>query len=227
MQPWSLKRVWAAVSGGVAPVPEVSTLLLFAAACAALFAIPGPAVVYIVARTVAHGRRAGLVSVLGIEAGALVHLAAAALGLSALIASSATAFAVVRYAGAAYLILLGIQALRRSGQPVGRTAPLVPADRRLFRDGVLVNVLNPKVAVFFLAFLPQFIEPSAGSVPAQMLVLGAVYVVVALLLDAGWALLAAVVGRVMTVGRNLERASAGVYFALGVAAAVTGERPRR
>ena len=208
-------------------MPELTTLLLFAAACAALFAIPGPAVVYIVARTVTHGRRAGLVSVLGIETGALVHLLAAALGLSALVASSATAFAVVRYAGAAYLILLGFQALRRHGGPAAGGAPAVPADGRLFRDGVLVNVLNPKVALFFLAFLPQFVEPGAGSVPAQMLVLGAVYVGIALLLDAGWALLAAAVGRVLTAGRSLERASAGVYFALGLAAALTGERPRR
>ncbi len=165
-------------------MPDLTTLLLFAAACAALFAIPGPAVVYIVARTVAHGRRAGLVSVLGIETGALVHLVAAGLGLSALVASSATAFGVVRYAGAAYLILLGIQALRRHGRSAGSAAPAVPADGRLFRDGVLVNVLNPKVAVFVLAFLPQFVEPGAGSVPAQMLVLGVVYVGVALLLDA-------------------------------------------
>jgi len=209
-------------------VPELPTLGLFLAASAALVAVPGPAVLYIVARTVAHGRRAGLVSMLGIEAGALVHVAAAALGLSALVASSAAAFAVVKYAGAAYLIFLGVQALRRSGSTArgGGGAPTAPAARRLFRDGMLVNALNPKVAVFFLAFLPQFVDPDGGSVTLQVLVLGTCFIAVAALLDALWALLAAGLGRRLGVGRGLDRLSAGVYFALGAAAALTGERPR-
>ena len=208
-------------------MPDGTTLLLFAGACAALFAIPGPAVIFIVARTVAHGRRAGLLSVLGIEAGALVHLIAAALGLSAVVASSGTAFAVLRYAGAAYLIFLGVQALRGGEQKAASAEPAVPGDGRLFRDGMLVNVLNPKVAVFFVAFLPQFIQPSAGSVATQILVLGAVYVMIALLLDAVWALLADGVRHRLFNSRKLARTSAGVYFALGAAAALSGERPRR
>src|SRR5215210_4567633 len=130
-------------------MPEPSTLIVFAAASLALLIVPGPAVVYIVTRSLSQGRTAGVVSMLGVQTGGLVHVAAAALGISAVIASSATAFAVVKYAGAAYLVYLGVQKLRRpAGVPLG-TLPRL-AHGRLFRQGVVVNVLNPKTAMFFL-----------------------------------------------------------------------------
>ena len=142
-------------------MPAPHALLTFALASMALLLVPGPSVIYIVTRSISQGRGAGIVSMLGIETGGLVHVTAAALGLSALLASSATAFDVVRFAGAGYLVYLGIRRLR---EPTSLTAVLTPASpRRLFTQGIVVNVLNPKTALFFLAFLPQFIDPSRGS----------------------------------------------------------------
>jgi threonine/homoserine/homoserine lactone efflux protein len=205
-------------------MPDLSTLLLFAAASAMVVAVPGPAVIYIVTRGIAQGRSAGIVSALGIEAGALVHVAAAVAGLSALVASSAASFMVVKYAGAAYLVLLGAQKLvTRSSVALAE----LPHDssRRLFRQGLIVNVLNPKVAVFFLAFLPQFVEPERGAVAAQAALLGALFVAIATVLDCAWALAAGAVGerlrRSLAVRRWLDRISGGTYVGLGVAAALS------
>jgi threonine/homoserine/homoserine lactone efflux protein len=210
-------------------VPEPQTLVLFALASLALIAVPGPSVIYIVTRSISQGRRAGLVSVLGIEAGALVHVIAAAVGVSALVASSATAFTVLKYAGAAYLVYLGIRKLReRPGADL--ESPETRTDRRLFWEGALVNALNPKTATFFVAFLPQFIDPARGSVALQALVLGCLFVAVAVVSDAVWALLAGTVGRRLRNGRGqtaLARVSGGVYLGLGAAAAVAEGRPTR
>jgi threonine/homoserine/homoserine lactone efflux protein len=211
-------------------VPAASTLAVFAVASLVLIAIPGPGVIYIVTRSLQQGRAAGLVSMLGVEAGALVHVAAAAAGLSALLASSAVAFGVVKYLGAAYLILLGLQALRRRGHRAAELAP--PTSRtRLFRQGVLVQVLNPKVAVFFLAFLPQFVDPGTGAPAAQIAVLGLEFTLIAVLSDGLYALVAGGLGdrlrRSARLRRRLDRLSAGVYLALGTVAAVTGDRPTR
>jgi threonine/homoserine/homoserine lactone efflux protein len=164
-------------------LPEWSSLGIFVFAALVLLLTPGPAVLYIVTRSVDQGRRAGLVSVLGVHIGTLVHVAAAAAGLSALLTASATAFNVVKYLGAAYLIYLGAQRLltRRAG---ARSADR--GERRLSRvllDGVVVNVLNPKTALFFLAFLPQFIDVSRGRVGAQILCLGLVFVMLGTLTD--------------------------------------------
>src|SRR5688500_14027852 len=157
-------------------MPSPSTLALFAVAAMVLFVVPGPSVLYIVTRSIDQGRRAGLASVLGIHAGSLVHVAAAILGLSALLASSAAAFDVVRYLGAAYLIWLGVKRLRsRRAESTVVTAP-VPLSK-VAAQGLVVNLLNPKTAVFFLAFLPQFVRPDAGPVPLQLAVFGAVFVV--------------------------------------------------
>lgn len=208
---------------------DLSTLLVFAAASAVLILIPGPSVVFIVARSLEGGRRAGLVSMLGVEAGALLHVAGAALGLSALLTSSATAFAAIRYLGAAYLVLLGLQALRGSATVRADVRPSV-STRRLFRQGFVVNALNPKVAVFFLAFLPQFTDPAAGSVPAQVALLGLVFVVIATLGDGAYALVAGgVADRVRGSARSallFRRASGVAYLLLGGAAAVGGQRSR-
>ena len=209
-------------------MPEPSTLLVFAAASLALIAVPGPSVLYIVTRSVEQGRRAGLVSMLGVEAGGLVHVAAATLGLSALLTSSALAFAIVKYAGAAYLIVLGVQALRR-GASDRLEAPVTLSGGRLFRQGLLVSALNPKVAVFFLAFLPQFIEPARGPVAAQVALFGLCFLAIAVVSDGVYALAAGGVGERMrrrtAVRAWLDRTSGAVYLALGSAGALSGERP--
>ena len=205
-------------------MPEFSTLLLFAAASAVLVAVPGPAVIYIVTRGVAQGRPAGIVSALGVEAGALVHVAAAVAGLSTLVASSATAFSAVKYAGAGYLLFLGIQKLRARAELSLADAP-PESNARLFRQGVIVSALNPKVAVFFLAFLPQFVDPERGAVALQIALLGVLFVVVATVLDCVWALAAGAVGerlrRDIGVRRWLDRLSGITYVGLGAAAALS------
>jgi threonine/homoserine/homoserine lactone efflux protein len=175
-------------------VPEPTTLALFAAASLALAVVPGPAVLYIVARSIDQGRGAGLVSALGIGVGSLVHVTAATIGLSSLLASSATAFTIVKYAGAAYLIVLGVQRLLTREEAVEMAAKPPRARRRIFRDGVVVNVLNPKTALFFVAFLPQFVDPEQGAAGVQILVLGLIFTVIALSSDSLWAVAAGTVG---------------------------------
>lgn len=199
-------------------MPEPSTLLLFAVSAAALVLIPGPNLVYIVTRSIEAGRRAGIASMLGVEAGTLVHVTAAAVGLSALLASSAVAFEVVRWAGVAYLVYLGVRALRSDETvEIARPAGL----RRSFAEGMLVNLLNPKVSVFFLAFLPQFVDPDRGAAATQILVLGAVFLAIASLLDLLYVLGAGLIGRRLHGGRKF---AGGVYLALAALAAATGGR---
>jgi threonine/homoserine/homoserine lactone efflux protein len=176
-------------------MPAPATLLVFALAAGVLVAIPGPNQIYIVTRSIAQGRRIGLASALGVETGTLVHVSAATVGLSALVASSAMAFDALRFAGAAYLVYLGLRALLRDGDVEldgGGAAP--PSARRAYLDGVLVNVLNPKVALFFLAFLPQFVDPARGSASTQILVLGLVVFVIATTSDIVYALAAGALG---------------------------------
>jgi threonine/homoserine/homoserine lactone efflux protein len=213
-------------------MPDATTFALFALACLAFLAIPGPSVFYIVTRSLVQGRRAGVTSMLGVQAGGLVHVVAAAFGVSALIASSAAAFTVVKYAGAAYLVFLGLRKLLAGDEP--DAVEVEPRGRRstaqLFGHGVIVNVLNPKTALFFLAFLPQFVDPDAGPVAPQMLVLGTMLVGLGVLSDGTYALLAAGAGnRLRSAARSrrrLEKVSGGVFVGLGVAAAFAGE-PRR
>jgi threonine/homoserine/homoserine lactone efflux protein len=182
-------------------VPELSTLALFAAAALALAVVPGPAVLYIVARSVDQGRLAGLVSALGIGVGSLVHVTAATIGLSSLLASSATAFTIVKYAGAAYLILLGVHRLLTREEVAAVAARPRRALGKIFRDGVVVNVLNPKTALFFLAFLPQFVDPDKGAATLQILALGLIFTVIALSSDSLWALAAGTVGGLLRRSR--------------------------
>jgi threonine/homoserine/homoserine lactone efflux protein len=184
--------------------------------------MPGPAVAYIVTQSVDKGRRAGLVSALGVASGGIVHVAAAIVGLSALIASSATAFTAVKLVGAAYLIIVGIR--RILGHDDEETTEAAPADlRRLYRQGAVVNVLNPKTALFFLAFLPQFVDPDRGSVTLQIAVLGLLFAAIALVSDATYALLAdALAGRIRRTGtgaRIRRYLTGGIFIALGVSAA--------
>jgi threonine/homoserine/homoserine lactone efflux protein len=213
-------------------MPDLSTFALFAATCVAFLAIPGPSVFYIVTRSLTQGRRAGVTSMLGVQVGGLVHVVGAAIGVSALIASSAAAFTVVKYAGAAYLVYLGIRRLLWAGKTVAEPEPDDRATMtRLFWQGVVVNVLNPKTALFFLAFLPQFVDPDAGPVAPQMLVLGTLLVGLGVLSDGTYAVVAAGAGRKLrdaaSSRRTLDRLSGGVFIGLGLVAALAGEPRRR
>jgi threonine/homoserine/homoserine lactone efflux protein len=200
-------------------VPDSGSLALFAVAALALLVVPGPAVLYIVAQSAEHGRVAGLVSVAGIHLGTLVHVAAAAIGLSALIVSSAVAFSVVKYAGAAYLVYLGVRRLL-AREP----APEAPAGdeplARLFWQGTLVNVLNPKTALFFLALLPQFVDADE-TVWTQTVVLGLTFVALGFFSDGVYALAAGTIGRwIRERRRALRYASGSIFVGLGVSAAL-------
>jgi threonine/homoserine/homoserine lactone efflux protein len=199
-------------------------LLGFIAAALVVLLIPGPGVLYVVARSVGQGTRAGLVSVLGLSAGALVHVAAATVGLSAILLASATAFAVVKLLGAGYLIYLGIRTIVARHAAAGVGVPAPRSLSRVFTDGIVVSIFNPKIAVFFLAFLPQFVNPSRGSVHYQILFLGPLYNVLAIITDSGYALLAGrlrrwVGGRAVE-GRLPRYAGGAVYIGLGVGTAL-------
>lgn len=207
-------------------MPEPTTLLVFLGACLLLFVIPGPAVLYVVTRSVTQGRRAGLISVLGIHLGSLVHIAATIAGLSALIAASATAFAAIKWAGVGYLLYLAVSAFRSAdrGLEVEGIEPM--SERRIFWQGAVVNILNPKTAFFFLAFVPQFVDPALGSTTLQLVVLGAVFVIAGMISDGTYALLAGAAGDRFMRNDSWRRAQgyvAGtIYLGLGLAAALTG-----
>ena len=207
-------------------MPETPTLIAFAGAAMILFVLPGPAVVYIVTRSLSQGRAAGLVSVAGIHVGSTVHILAAAAGLSALIAASATAFTALRWLGATYLIVLGVRALLSGAETFAPRVGEPSAYRRIFNQGVIVNVLNPKVALFFLAFVPQFIDPGRGSTTAQVIVLGAVFVAAGVVSDGIYALAAGTIGDRLKTRRGWRSASrygaGAIYLALGATAALSG-----
>jgi len=214
-------------------VPAVAAIYLphlpvFLLAALILLLTPGPAVLYIVARSLDQGRLAGFVSVLSIEVGNFVHVLAATLGLSAILVSSALAFSIVKYLGAVYLIFLGVRRLLTSK---AAHQPLMVQRQslgRIFRQGVLVAILNPKTALFFFAFLPQFVDPSKGSIAPQLLTLGCLFVLMAVVTDGLYALLAGTAGQWLKGTRSflrVERYVAGsVYIGLGVAAALTEAR---
>jgi threonine/homoserine/homoserine lactone efflux protein len=212
-------------------IPAPASLLLFISAALLVLLIPGPAVFYIVGRSIGHGRSAGVVSALGISVGSLVHTAAAAVGLSALLMSSAIAFATVKYLGAAYLIYLGIQKFRRE-EPfeLHGDAPTIKRSR-IFAQGIVVNVLNPKAALFFFAFLPQFVDPHRGNLATQILFLGVLFASLGLATDTFWALTS---GTVANLFRRNPRAmrtqrylSGGMLISLGLATALAGASPHK
>ena len=210
-------------------MPDASTFVLFVAAALALLLVPGPAVIYVVARSVSGGRLTGLVSVLGVELGTLLHVGFAAAGLSAVVASSVAAFSIVKWLGAAYLVWLGLRQIFGRGGDEEAT-PLGGGESRLrvFWQSVLVQVLNPKVALFFLAFLPQFVDPSRGAAWTQVVVLGATLASLGLFTDGLYALVGGTAGGwIRTKGLGLRRAgryvAGGVYIALGAVAAVSGK----
>jgi threonine/homoserine/homoserine lactone efflux protein len=206
-------------------VPEPSQLALFLGAGLLLLVVPGPSVLYVVTQSVSHGRRAGIASVAGITTGTLVHIAAATVGLSALLASSALAFDVVKYLGAAYLIVVGIRRLAgwdRGPEPHARPTRNLG---RLYRQGIVVNTLNPKTALFFLAFLPQFVDPSRGAAWAQILLLGVLFAALGFLSDSTWALVAGTLGERLRRSRRFPAAqryvSGSVFVGLGAVAALS------
>jgi threonine/homoserine/homoserine lactone efflux protein len=199
-------------------------LPVFLLAALILLLTPGPAVLYIVARSLDQGRLAGFVSVLSIEVGNFMHVLAATLGLSAVLASSALAFSIVKYLGAAYLIYLGVRRLLAREDSHQLTTFQRQSLRRIFHQGVLVATLNPKTALFFLAFLPQFADPSKSSFTLQLLTLGCLFVSMAIVTDSLYALLAGTVGQWLKGTRSflqVDRYLVGaVYIGLGVMAAL-------
>jgi threonine/homoserine/homoserine lactone efflux protein len=208
-------------------MPAPHNLTLFVLATLALLVLPGPAVIYIVTRSVDQGRLAGLVSTLGINTGDFVHVIAATLGLSALLMSSALAFNVVKYLGAAYLIYLGVRKLFFEKDEPEEPSEMQPQKlSRLYTQGVVVAVLNPKTALFFFAFLPQFVDPSQGAVAGQILLLGLIFVGMAVCSGSTYALLAGTAGHWLKDHLGFLRGqryfAGGIYIALGVATAVSG-----
>jgi len=207
-------------------MPDPALYGLFILAALALLAIPGPAVLYVVSQSVEGGPRAGLMSTVGIHLGTLVHVAAAAIGLSSLLVSSAEAFDVVKYAGAAYLVFIGVRTLmgRASEEP---QALEVDTRRRVAR-GATVQVLNPKTALFFFAFLPQFVDPRAGTTGLQILVLGLTFAALGLLSDGTYAVAAGALARRLRSSRRAASvsrwASGTILIGLGVTAALAGKR---
>lgn len=207
-------------------MPDFDHFALFLVAAIVLVVTPGPAVIYIVTRSVDQGRRAGIASVLSVGIGNFAHVIGAAAGLSTLLAASALAFSMVKYAGAAYLVYLGIRKL------LSRPAETEPGSlrrrsrRSVFRDGIVVAVLNPKTALFFLAFLPQFTDPTCGSVPAQFVMLGSITVLLGIASDSCYALLSGAIGNSLRQSKTLlvrEKYISGVtYCGLGIATALSG-----
>ena len=212
-------------------IPGAASLGLFVSAALVLLLIPGPAVLYIVGRSVEQGRLAGVVSVLGITTATLVHVTAATLGLSAILASSALAFSVVKYAGAAYLIWLGLKKIFSRVEANGADAAL-PRVRhsRLFREGFIVNLLNPKTALFFLAFLPQFVEVDRGHIAMQIAFLGLLFASLGLMTDSCYALAAGTAGswlkRIRAYLRFERYVSGALLIGLGLTAAFAGNQKK-
>jgi threonine/homoserine/homoserine lactone efflux protein len=211
-------------------MPDAHAYVLFVMAALALLLVPGPAVVYVIARRVSGGRLTGLVSVLGIELGTLTHVVFAAAGLSAIVASSVVAFSVVKWLGAAYLVYLGLRQIFGRGGEEEDTELSDGEDNRfrVFYQSVLVQILNPKVALFFLAFLPQFVDPSRGAAWTQVVVLGATLAFLGLFTDGLYALLGGTAGGwIQKRGGSLRRAgryvTGGIYIALGAVAAISGK----
>ena len=201
------------------------TLLLFCATAFVLIITPGPNQIYIIARSTSQGRKAGLLSALGVDTGTLVHVVAASFGLSALLASSAFAFGIVRYAGAGYLIYLGIRTWLSRSNNLEHFTIEFKSGKRIFFQGMLTNILNPKAALFFLAILPQFVNELRGHATEQMLILGGIFTLIGVCIDLVVALLAGSAGNWLRRRTGFQRvqkwAAGGVYFSLGIGTALT------
>ena len=205
-------------------MPSLSTYAVFVVTCLALLAIPGPAVLYIVSRSIDQGRTAGLLSALGVTTGTLVHITAAAIGLSSLVLASTVAFDAVRYAGAAYLVFLGVRRLltRHADAVLEERTPR--SLRRLYTQGLVVNLLNPKTIVFIFAFIPQFVDVNAGHVGAQIVLFGLTLAALGLMSDSLYAIVAGSIADRLRGSRAVARFErwfgGGILVGLGVAAAL-------
>ena len=206
------------------------SLIAFVFVSLMLAVVPGPAVLYIATRSATQGRSAGFASVAGITTGGMVHVIAATAGLTVLLAKSAVAMQYIRFAGALYLVYLGIQRLRdAAASESDEPKPLMAREslRKIYRDGVIVNILNPKTSLFYLSFLPQFVDPSRGSAPLQVFILGCTFLAIALISDSAYALAASAVAsktRSVFTRKAGAYASAAIYIGLGAAAAFTGKK---
>lgn len=209
-------------------MPTIETVIVFMAAALALNVTPGPSIMYVMSWSLGQGRTAGLVSALGLGTGSLLHAVAATLGLSVILAYSPVAYAVVKYLGAAYLVYLGVGLLRRRTVPLPEAVPARLSLTRVYWQGVLTEILNPKIVVFFLSFLPQFVDPTRGSVAAQTLFFGLLFHVTGVPIN----MLVAVAGSALAAwfARNpvLERIRNGlagtVLIGLGVRLALSERR---
>jgi threonine/homoserine/homoserine lactone efflux protein len=215
-------------------MPETPQLLMFIAAGWLLNLTPGPDVLFIATRALKHGVRAGLVAALGIVSGCFVHVFAAALGVGALLATSSTAFTVLKWLGAGYLAWMGLRLLlakgARSSLPRGAELSPEPADLwRVYRQGLLTNVLNPKVALFFLAFVPQFIAPGSDDKVTVFLLLGLLFALSSLPINFGYAWLAGWaarrVGAVQHAMRWMDRAAGLMFVGFGLSLAMSDNAP--
>jgi threonine/homoserine/homoserine lactone efflux protein len=204
-------------------VPSLSTYAVFLATALALLAIPGPAVLYVVTRSIEMGRAGGIASVAGITTGTVVHVGLATAGLSSLILASKVAFDVVKYVGAAYLIFLGLRRLITRADDGAETEAVPRTRRRAYTQGVLVNLTNPKTIVFIFAFIPQFVDPDAAHVWLQVLVFGLSFAALGFLSDNVYALAAGAVADRLRGSRKIARFErwfgGSVLIGLGVAAA--------
>lgn len=209
---------------------DVSRIILFVSGALIIIVIPGPNILYLVARSIHQGRKAGLMSVLGIEAATLIHICAAMLGLTSLLLSSALAFTVVKYLGAAYLIYLGVRKLLEQDEIANEPAADPVGLKRIFLQGFFVNLFNPKTAMFFLAFLPQFVNPGEGNAALQIVFYGVVLVVLAILVEIVYVVFASRLGswlgRTRQSRRKQRRLAAGVYIGLGLTTALSGQNDR-
>jgi threonine/homoserine/homoserine lactone efflux protein len=211
-------------------MPEFPTLMIFVTATLLLLVTPGPAVLYIVARSIDQGRIAGIVSAFGVGTGTMFHVAAASLGLSTILVSSALAYSVVKYLGAAYLIYLGIRKLMEKSELERSELDEQKGLSQIFTQGIIVNILNPKTALFFFAFLPQFVDPNRGTVASQVMFLGMLFVVLGILSDSVYALLAGTAGQWLKNSSAFVRGQryfAGtIYMVLGLATALSGSNSK-
>lgn len=207
---------------------SLTAVFLFSITSLLLALTPGPDMLYIATRSVAQGRRAGLVSVLGVYTGVLFHILAAVLGISALIVSSAIAFNLIRYAGAAYLVFLGIHAFLSKAETFKVKKVEHKRLRNIYYQGLITNLLNPKVIFFFVAFFPQFVDPAKGNVSLQLLILGVILVVVSLPIDIGVSLLSGTFGNLLKTRKRVQQAgkwiTGSVFVSLGISTAVFGVR---
>jgi threonine/homoserine/homoserine lactone efflux protein len=205
--------------GKVRNLVEYSQLIYFIAASVALTLLPGPDILFVVTQSISQGKKAGIATASGLCTGVLAHTTAAALGISAIVYKSALAFEIVKYAGAAYLLYLAWSALKESGELIS-SSPVQANTFSLYKRGIFMNILNPKVALFFLAFLPQFVNINSENVPMQMIFLGIIFMVQAWLIFSAISIFAGTIGEKTIqkpgIGRYIKWGKAGIYTCIGI-----------